>query len=57
MAAIWYPQHAVHSSDSPTDTGANRCTNRTADRASHSVAFIGPFLRATHDSLRVPGLR
>jgi hypothetical protein len=35
----------------PTDTGSNSVSNHAFDWASDTIAFIGAFLRASHDAL------
>src|SRR6478736_6261942 len=46
-AAIRNPEHALDRPHRAADAGTNRAANRAGD----PVAFIGPLLRAAHDTL------
>src|SRR4051794_7916410 len=56
VAAVWNPEHALHSSHRAADAGADRPANHTAHRAGNPVAFPGAFLRTAHDALRMRDL-
>ena len=57
VAAIGNPEHALDRAHRAADPGADGAANDAADRTGDPIAFIGAFLRAAHDTLRMAELR
>src|SRR5258708_32004595 len=55
-AAIGNTEHALDRAHGAADAGAYRTADHTTHRAGDPVTFVGAFLRAAHDALRVPGM-
>jgi len=53
VAAIRNSQHAIDGAHGTADTGTDRSANQTTHRTGGAVAFVGAFLRAAHDALRL----
>jgi hypothetical protein len=52
-AVIGNAEYAVHRADGAADAGSDRSANGAADGTGNPVAFIGAFLCAAHDTLRM----
>ena len=50
---IGNPEYAIHGADRAADAGADRAADHTADRTGGPVAFVGAFLGAADDALRM----
>ena len=57
MTAMGNAEHPLNRADSPAHASADDASDRTADRARDTVAFIGAFLSAADDTLGVTELR
>src|ERR1700743_333542 len=56
-AGIGNAEYAVHRADGAANAGADLSANGPADRTGNPIAFIGAFLRAAHDTLRMSDMR
>jgi hypothetical protein len=56
-AAMRDAEHALDGADRAADTGSDSAAHDTTDGTRDATAFIGAFLRAAHDALRMCGVR
>jgi hypothetical protein len=57
MAAVGNAKYALDRTHGTAHTSADDASDRATHRAGDPIAFIGAFLSAAHDALRVTGLR